>query len=156
MFKKKPVSGNWYWDNITTRPIFWRIEMETSEHNTAYISPPILTYRLISGQEAFFILFFSLYIKLTKEVDRKPCTLIYSSCKLQIVWRNNHTHPIFFCYVLHGRLLRQENFAWDFWFRDIFGFWGLPPFNHPPHYNNEVALWGGGGREGNKADWEST
>lgn len=66
--------------------------------------------------------------------------VLYSSCKLQMVWRNNQTHPIFFCYILYGRCLRQENLAWDFWCRDIFGFWFVPPFSHSPHFNYEVAL----------------
>ena len=52
-----------------------------------------------------------------------------------------------------SKILWLGNAAWDFWgvkfwCRDFFGFWVLPPFNHPSHLKSGIPPFPWGGRKG--------
>ena len=40
-----------------------------------------------------------------------------------------------------GKVGMEIFFGVKFWFRNIFGFWFLPPFDHPCHLKSEVPPW---------------
>ena len=85
-------------------------------------------------------------------------------------WINKHKHSISIVHIFRViwfkascKFLRLRNSTWDFWGvnfwsrdflggfvgspRDFFGFWFLPPFDHPHHLKSRVSpvLLGGGG-----------